>query len=261
MEIIRSRQNSFVKQLIKLAAHRRERVKTRQTLLIGTHLIDAAAKAGFPLQKILIAEHHENRQEITQLIQRCQTPCLLLDSNLFTDIEQSPSSAGILALADIPDQAEPATQGFCLLLEDIQDPGNVGSILRTAAGAGVDQVWLTPNCADIWSPKVLRAGMGAHFLIPTLEHINAQDLLGRFHGEIISTSLQESHSLYDSKLQGSLVLIMGNEGNGVSSELTALSTQRIHIPMATDLESLNVAAATAICLFERKRQVLHSAGG
>lgn len=256
MEIIRSRQNPLAKQLIKLAESRRERLKTRQTLLIGTHLIQASLDAGWQLQRILACEGHELRPEIAALLAASPCPTTYLAADLFAEVEQAPSSAGIMALAAIPAAVPPRKDGCCLLLDGVQDPGNVGSILRTAVAAGVDQVWLTPGCADIWSPKVLRAGMGAHFAASLAERINLEDALATFQGPLLVTSLDESTSLYDCDLRGDLILAMGSEGAGVSQELLARANQRIRIPMAGPVESLNVAAAAAICLFERLRQRL-----
>jgi TrmH family RNA methyltransferase len=255
MEIIRSRQNPLAKQLIKLVESRRERHKARQTLLIGTHLIESALSAGWPLEKLLVCEGEEHRAEIAALLMRRSTPALMLDRALFAEIEQTPSTTGLLALTTLPATPTVQRDGFCLLLEGVQDPGNVGSILRTAAAAGVNQVWLTNGCADVWSPKVLRAGMGAHFLLPLIEHVTLEEVLPEFNGTIAVTTLENADSLYATDFRGNLVLALGSEGGGVSDALQAAATQRLHIPMHNDVESLNVAAAAAICLFERVRQM------
>lgn len=258
MEIIRSRQNPLVKHLIKLAENRRERIKTRQTLLVGTHLVEAAGGAAWPIERMLVAAGQEDRPEIARLIATSPAPVTLLAADLFAEVEQTPSTTGLLALAAIPEAPALARAGCCLLLDGIQDPGNVGSILRTAVAAGVDQVWLTPGCADAWSPKVLRAGMGAHFLLPVIERVEPLEALAAFQGPLLVTTLQESVSLYDCDLGGNLVIALGSEGGGVSPELLARAQVRIRIPMAGPVESLNVAAAAAICLFERMRQGLPS---
>lgn len=256
MEIIRSRQNPLVKHLIKLAEHRRERLKSRQTLLIGSHLVRAAMDAQWPIETVLCCEGHESRGEITALLSQPNHRHILLDAELFQAIEQAPSSTGVMALASIPGEPAIATTGLCLLLENLQDPGNVGTILRTAAAAGVNQVWLTPGCADIWSPKVLRAGMGAHFHLGLCERIDTDTALQQFNGALCVTTLENATSLYATDLRDSLVLALGSEGSGISPALANRATKRIHIPMAAGIESLNVAAAAAICLFERRRQTL-----
>lgn len=256
MEIIRSRQNPLVKQLIKLAEKRRERVSTQQTLLIGTHLVSAALAANWPLLRLLVCQGEDQRPEIASLLALATCPVLSLAPELFAEIEQAPSTSGLIALVPLPATSPLRRSGCCLLLEGIQDPGNVGAILRTAVAAGVDQVWLTPGCADIWSPKVLRAGMGAHFLLQMIERIDLDEALNGFTGPILVTALQNATSLYESELPEDLVLAFGSEGQGASPALLAHATSRVSIPMAGPVESLNVAAAVAICLFERHRQRL-----
>ncbi|MCC2639154.1 MAG: hypothetical protein K0Q68_2873 [Moraxellaceae bacterium] len=259
MEVIRSRQNPLVKQLIKLAEKRRERANAQQSLLIGTHLVSAALAARWPLQRLLVCEGEDRRPEIASLLSQAPCPVLSLAPELFAEIEQTPSTSGLIALIPLPERPSLRQSGCCLLLESVQDPGNVGAILRTAAAAGVDQVWLTTGSADIWSPKVLRAGMGAHFLLQMIEHIDLDVALANFPGPVLVTALQDAHSLYESALPESLVLAFGSEGRGASPALLAHATARVSIPMAGPVESLNVAAAVAICLFERHRRRL-SAG-
>lgn len=256
MEIIRSRQNPLVKQLIKLAENRRERLKSQQTLLVGTHLVQAALEAGWPVERLLVAAGEEGRAEVADLVAATRAPVTLLAPELFAEIEQTPSTTALLALVPIPRPATPQASGCCLLLDGVQDPGNVGSILRTAVAAGVDQVWLTHGCADAWSPKVLRAGMGAHFQLPVIERVEVDAALDAFEGPLLATSLEESTSLYACDLRGSLVLALGSEGAGLSPGVLARADHRIRIPMAGPVESLNVAAAAAVCLFERLRQRL-----
>jgi TrmH family RNA methyltransferase len=140
------------------------------------------------------------------------------------------------------------------LLEDIQDPGNLGSILRSAAAAGCDAVFLSQGCADVWSAKVLRAGMGGHFLLSLQEVADLPAVAAQFKGKLLATSLSAYTSLYNCDLQGSLAFAVGNEGAGLSARLMQFATQQIKIPMPGKVESLNVAAATAVCLFEAARQ-------
>ncbi len=255
MDIIRSRQNALVKKLVKLANHRRTRLELGETLLIGTHLVAAARDAQWPLQQLLLREGSENKPEIADLLASVHAPVTLLASELFDAIEQLPSSSGLLALADIATTPSPSMRGFCLLLDRVQDPGNVGSILRSAAAAGVDQVWLSTGCADAWSPKVIRAAMGAHFFLPLIERIDSEAALAAFDGALAITTLDRATSLYQTDLTGNVVLALGAEGSGVSSDLAEHASLRLHIPMQPGIESLNVAAAAAICLFERRRQL------
>jgi TrmH family RNA methyltransferase len=139
----------------------------------------------------------------------------------------------------------------------VQDPGNVGSMLRTAAAAGCDQVLLSRTCAFAWSPKVLRAGQGAHFLTRVAEDVDLPAWLGGFRadgGLAVATVAHDGADLYAARLQLPLALAIGNEGSGLSDALTTACDLRLTIPIATGSESLNAAAAAAIVLFEARRQ-------
>ena len=255
MDTLRSRQNPLFKQLLKLSESRRERLKQRQTLLVGTHLLASALDAGWPLQRLLLRESDGHADEVQALLARAHdVPRTALAPELFEAVEQLPSSTGLMALVAVPSPPAPRRDGGVVALDGVQDPGNVGSILRTCAAAGVDEVWLSPACADAWSPRVLRAAMGAHCVLPVIERLPLAPALAAFGGRRAITALDASTDLYDTALAGDLALVLGAEGAGVSDELVALADLRLRIPMAPGVESLNVGAAAAVCLFERLRQ-------
>lgn len=254
MDVIQSRQNPLIKTCSKLASNRRERLKSGLSLLDGPHLLAAALDAGQVPQKVLVAQGAAHKPEITALIARLSVSTVYVADSLFAELSELESSSGLLAVWPIPAPPEPLRAGLVLALDGVQDPGNVGAILRTAAAAGVEQVWLSAACADVYSPKVLRAGMGAHFMLPLIERAVLPDLLQAFAGQRAVTALDGSISLYAADLCGSLALVMGSEGQGVSAEVLALANLRVRIPMRAGLESLNVGAAAAICLYERVRQ-------
>ena len=161
----------------------------------------------------------------------------------------------MIALIDTPAHKPiPAQMDCCVVLEDIQDPGNLGSILRSAAAAGCDAVFLSKGCADVWSPKVLRGGMGGHFALSVHERVDLLTVAAEFPGKLLAASLHAKTSLYDCKLGGKLAFAVGNEGTGLSPTLLAAVNQQVVIPMPGNMESLNVAAAASICLFEAVRQ-------
>ncbi|SMC24799.1 RNA methyltransferase, TrmH family [Andreprevotia lacus DSM 23236] len=254
MELIQSTQNPLYKLAGKLATHRRDRLKQGLMLLDGTHLVAAALDAGLALQHVLVTQAAINNPECVALVKRADARVHLLDEPLFATLSELPSLTGMLAIAAMPAPATPQRGGLVLALDGVQDPGNVGSILRTALAAGVGQVWLSPGCADVWSPKVLRAGMGAQFVLALHERANLPALLAAFDGPVAATLLEGSVDLYDADLRGNLALVLGAEGQGVSPDIAALATLRLRIPMAPGIESLNVGAAAAICLYERVRQ-------
>ena len=141
-----------------------------------------------------------------------------------------------------------------ILLDGVQDPGNVGAILRTAAAAGVGQALLSPGCAAAWSPKVLRAGQGAHFALAIHEDADLGAFMADYRGTTAVTCLDDATPLYDACWDGPLAWVFGAEGQGVRGELLAAARLRIRIPMPGAVESLNVAAAAAVCLFEALRR-------
>ena len=254
MKIIQSRDNPFFKELVKLTASARNRNKVGQTLLDGAHLLRAYLDAGWSPRHVLLNAAALQDGEITALLDRIPAvPVMQLDEKLFAQLSELKTPTGLLALIDLPTPVT-AVSHFALLLEDIQDPGNLGSMLRTAAAAGCDAVFLSPGCADAWSPKVLRAAMGGHFCLAIHERQDLLQVASEFHGTLLATSLHATRSLYQCDLTGNVAFMMGNEGAGLSDPLLALATQTVIIPMPGRVESLNAAAATAICLFEAVRQ-------
>ncbi len=140
------------------------------------------------------------------------------------------------------------------MLEDIQDPGNLGSILRSAAAAGMQHVFLSAHSVHAWSPRVLRAGMGAHFMLRIYEQCDLPALARGFKGKVIATSQRAKNSVFDADVAGNVAFVFGNEGAGMSAALAAAAHEVVAIPMPGNVESLNIAAAAAVCLFERVRQ-------
>ena len=253
---ISSRDNPFFKSLLKLSASTRERRELGQTLLDGPHLLRAYLDAGGTPRHLLVNETGLQGAEIAALLDACgDVPRTMLDDGLFTQISELKTPNGLLSLIDIPQAKVEVTHSqFALLLEEVQDPGNLGSILRSAAAAGCDAVFLSPGCADAWSPRVLRAGMGGHFVLSISESMNLLEVAAEFTGKTMAASLQASTSLYDSNLRGKLAFAIGNEGAGLSTALLNAAQQHFIIPMPGKVESLNAAAATAVCLFEAVRQ-------
>jgi len=252
---ITSADNPQFKLLKKIAGTSRERRKLGQTLLDGVHLLQALADTQGELHLLALRAGAETAPEIAQCVSRfSDTPMIVLSEALFDSLSPVEHPTGLLGLMPIP---QPPHHRFdcCVLLENIQDPGNLGSILRTAAAAGADAVYLSPGCAEAWSPKVLRAGMGAHFALAIHEQQELAGLTDQFDA-VFATSLPATHSIYACDLTGKVAFLFGNEGAGLSPALLAAATRPITIPMPGNIESLNVAAAVAVCLFERVRQLL-----
>lgn len=250
---ITSRDNAVFKQLKKLADNKRERSKTGQTLLDGVHLIESYWQA-FGVPELLVISEGKSTLEAVDLMQQlADVHTTMFPTLMFAELTPVVNSTGILALVNVPKVKVPATVNFALMLEDIQDPGNLGSILRTALGAGVDIVYLSKGCTDVWSPKCLRGGQGAQFYLPIVEGVDIVESLKVFNGNSYAATLA-GDSLYDYDLTQPTAFVIGNEGAGLSKRAVDAADYQVSIPMHHKLESLNAAAATAICLFERKRQ-------
>lgn len=262
MRPVSSRDNPLVKHLHALATSARERRKAGEALLDGAHLIAAALDHGFPLKRVVFSDSAAQRTEAADLLARVSgnVDCVSLNDTLFAHVSPVDSPSGILALIDIPAQAQDAAQvptGNVVVLDGVQDPGNLGTILRTAAAAGVADVLLTAGCAQAWSPKVLRAGMGAHFVVRIREHAEVLSVLRAFSGVKLATALAPgARPLYELDLAAPVAWMFGAEGQGLSPALLQAADALLTIPMQEGIESLNVGAAAAICLFEQRRQVL-----
>lgn len=258
MKFITSTENPVFRRMKKLAQSARGRRKTGHALLDGVHLLQAYLGTGGVPVGVAVTETGLHHPEIAAQLQRLPSAVavMVLPEALYTQLSSLESPSGVLSEIAIP-QSTPDTLGqVCALLEDIQDPGNLGSILRSAAASGVDTVYLSPRCADAWSPRVLRAAMGAHFAVRIVEDTQLAALAQRLPQPVIATSLQASTSLFELALAGPVAFVLGNEGAGVSPELLAAASQHVFIPMPGAVESINVAAAAAVCFFERTRQAL-----
>lgn len=256
MKHISSRDNPLVKHLHALATSARERREAGQTLLDGAHLLDVALDQGLRPTQVVLAEGAQARPEIAALLARCSSEdVVVLPERLFAHVSPVDAPSGVLAVLALPAPVlTPLRQEDCVVLDGVQDPGNLGTILRTAAAVGVTQVILTPGCAQAWAPRVLRAAMGAHFLLEIREGADAGSALADFDGAIIATELRDSEELYALDLTRPVAWLFGSEGQGLSRGVAALATRRVRIPMPGGMESLNVGVAAGVCLFEQLRQ-------
>ena len=257
MQRITSRQNPRLREVARLIAHARDRRKAGRCVLEGEHLVEVYRQRFGAPETLLVAEDALDRPAVAALAARDAESVLILPPALFRDLATLPAGVGLLAVVATPQPAHSTAGNFCLLLEDVQDPGNVGSMLRSAAAAGVGQVLLSRHCAFAWSPKVLRAGQGAHFQVDIHEDVDLVAWAGAFRasgGALAAMVVAGGTDLFAASLPHRLALAIGNEGAGLSEPLLAHATHRLTIPMPGGTESLNAAAAAAVCLFEVVRQ-------
>lgn len=262
MKLISSRDNPEFKRLRQLIDSARARRTERLTVLDGAHLVRAALEHSRTFSTVF-ASAGEREDEIKALLARLPEASLrLLDPALMASVSAANPSHALLATLEFeaPQQAADPARDW-LVLDGVQDAGNVGTLMRSAAAAGIDQVLLGPGCAQAWSPKVLRAAMGAHFCVSIYEVADLPRELGRYRGRVAATRLDGATDLYQIDLRAPLAWVFGAEGQGVSPEVARCAALGVHIPMQPGIESLNVAAAAAICLFEQRRQRTESISG
>lgn len=253
-DLITSRDNPLFKRLKKLAESARERRETRTTLLDGEHLIAAYLDArGQPLSLLHAASCSPAVWQ--PLAGRCAgAKVVAFSDGLFAELSPVDTPAGIMAEAAWLELKSAETIPLVLLLEDIQDPGNLGSLLRSAAAAGATLAVLSKGCADAWSPKALRGGQGAQFVLPLLLRADLAAWIETAGLPVWALALGGGQSVFELDLTGPAGLLVGNEGAGLSESVLSLATGRVTIPMPGRVESLNAAAAAAIALFEAVRQ-------
>lgn len=253
-EQITSTQNERVKLVFSLQNRPRARRKERKIALEGTRLVgDAIQRKSKPLFALYEPDTVDynllaNLQNLSGVTLYSVTPEVL------KHVSDTQQPQGIIAVFPLPIPKMPRTAERVLILDEIRDPGNMGTILRTAAASGVQAVLLSPGCVDPYNPKVLRAGMGAHFRLPIIEASWPE--IAAFTAETdIYLAAGDGDAQYfavDWKRRWSLVI--GNEAHGVGASAQYLQATRLSIPMDSDTESLNAAIASAVILFEAQRQ-------
>jgi TrmH family RNA methyltransferase len=258
MKTVSSRDNAFYKDLKQLATSSQARRKAGRSLLDGVHLCQSWLDLkGLPAHCV-VSEEALSNPEVAGIVGRVEAGRGLvtaLPEALFGAISQVEHGINIVFVVDTPMPQAPAVlTESAVLLDGVQDPGNVGSILRSAGAAGIRQVWCSPGTAFCWSPKVLRAAMGAHFVLEIYENADLAALVRDATVPVLATSGYAADCLYDVELAGPVAWVLGHEGQGVSETLLNLASRRVAVPHAGQVESLNVAACAAVCFFEQLRQ-------
>lgn len=251
---ISSRDNPIFKRLKRLAESVRARREARMTLLDGEHLLAAYCDAGGSPHTLVRATSFD-AGKFTDLAARCpRAKTIVLPDAMFADLAPVAAPTGVLAEAAwLAPSASDATP-LVLVLEDIQDPGNLGSMLRSGAAAGATLAVLSKGCHDPWSPKALRGGQGAQFVLPLRLGTDLAAWLNEFAGRSVALALAEDSDFYALDLTGPLALVVGNEGAGLSAAVRDAASVRAQIPMTGRVESLNASAALAVASFEAMRQ-------
>ncbi|MEM1278877.1 MAG: RNA methyltransferase [Cyanobacteria bacterium P01_H01_bin.152] len=260
--MLTSLKNPWIKTLRKLhqAKYRRQQ---QQFLLEGTHLLEEAVATRYPLAAVCATLTWQHRhpalwQQLKRSTQRQET----VSPEVLAAIATTQTPDGVVAIAATPTFTQLIQQPVLgLALEDIQDPGNVGTVIRTAAAVGSDGIWLSQHSVDLTHPKVLRASAGQWFRLPKQTGPDLSTQLSTWRGQgcqILALAATGAVPYWQLDLTVPTVLVLGNEGAGLSTTAIAAADQTIAIPMMNDVESLNVGVAAAVVLFEAWRQRQHS---
>ena len=243
-EIIRSKDNQKIKTLRKLK-QKKFRVKTGQFLIEGQHLIDEALSCHQTIETVIIAENYTGKTTYPSQTITVSEPVMATLSSLETP-------PGIMAVIQyVPKESK---NERVLMLENIQDPGNMGTLIRSAAAFNFDTIYVSENSVDVFSDKVLRSTQGALFHV-NVETANLLDVVKSFEGRVYVTALQDATFIDSVKtIEESVAVVLGNEGSGVSDELLSVVENRLKIEMVPNIESLNVAIAGSIIMHHFKRE-------
>ena len=261
MQVITSKDNELVKHIRKLK-DKKYRDESNEFIIEGTNLIEEAVKEKAKIKKVIICENTTKTYEMPTNIRLeiAKYECIYVSEKIFNLITQVTNPQGIMAIVEKKAKEDEIdyTQDLIVMLDDIQDPGNLGTILRTIDSIGLKQIIVSKETADAFNPKVVRSTMGAIFRIKIIESENliyTIKNIKKHHFKLIVTSLQTDNTIYDINYNKKIIVI-GNEGNGVSKEIQDMADEKIKIPMLGKTESLNASVATGIVLYEYVRQKL-----
>lgn len=259
---ITSSSNSTIKE-IKSLYRKKERWAKKMFLVEGTKMVEECIDNNYPIENIIYSEELFNKRGGEALFNKINTHNRLIyvPNKLYREISDTESPQGILAtvrfrLRSIKD-IRLSTKPFMLLLDEVQDPGNMGTIIRTGDAFGIDGIIVTEGCVDIYNPKVVRATMGSIFRMPIYHELDGIKVIEEFKRnniKIYSTSLEGSEYIQKVNLKDASVIIIGNESKGVSKSLESLADNLVKIPMLGEAESLNAAIASSIIMYEAMRQ-------
>ena len=251
MQVISSKDNEIIKSIKKLKDKKYRDIENAY-IIEGIKLLKEAIAEKADIKQIIICDDCEKTEEIAKY------ECSYVTSKVFNYLTEVKTPQGILAvIGKTPkDQEIDYTQDIIVALDDIQDPGNLGTILRTVDSIGLNQILVSKETADSFNPKVVRSTMGAIFRVKVIECGNLTEKLkeARKHKyKVVVSSLQTNNSVYDIDYKKKLIVI-GNEANGVKKEIQEMADEKIKIPMLGKTESLNASVATGIILYEYVRQ-------
>jgi RNA methyltransferase, TrmH family len=257
--MITSVHNPKIQAVRKLLTQAKERHQQGAFAVEGVRMAEEAMRSGWEAQLVLYTEQLDERgQRVVQGFSSRSVPVELVSESVMKALSETDTPQGLLVVLAQKNLRIPTSPHFLVILDGVRDPGNLGTILRSAAAAGVQALLLTPGCVDAWSPKVVRSAMGAHFRLPILRMSWTEIRQTLTHPEnsmriyLADSATGLAYTLADFK--SPVALIVGGEAAGAGTEAASLAESRVHIPMPGGSESLNAAVAASLLLFEVVRQ-------
>jgi len=253
MPIISSISNPCIQQVKKLLSSAGEREKQGLMVLEGDHVCgEFLRQTGLHFEQFFYTEKFVSTQAFSKF--SAEKNGIMVSEKVLKAISDSKTPSGMAAVAKIPKQLAQENYSFCFALDRVQDPGNVGTIIRTAAAFGVSAIFLSSGCADVWSPKVLRSAQGGHFYLNLFPNFDLRKLPKVFRGKIFTTDTK-GVSVFQTDLSGPVCFLLGNEGGGISSAIKKMATKTLSIPLQNNFESLNVGIAAGIFCAEKTKKI------
>ena len=258
--MITSSQNPKLKLVRTLQGRAKERREANAFVVEGVRLVEEAVKADWQFEFVLFSDGLSERgKELVKTLTANQIEVEETSGDLLQNLSETETPQGILAVLPLSNLPIPDSPNFVLIPDQIRDPGNLGTLLRTAAAAGAQAALLPPETTDAFAPKVLRAGMGAHFRLPI--HSMTWDEIREYIKDLqIYLADMNGRSCWETDLRQPLALVIGGEAEGASEEARKLTAQKIAIPMPGNIESLNAGVAGSVLMFEVVRQRKYTAG-
>lgn len=261
MQTITSKDNELIKHIRKLK-DKKYRDESNEYVVEGVKLVEEAVKENAKIKQIIVCEDTTRTYEIPThiMLEIAKYECISVSDKIFNITTQVTNPQGIMAIIgkNAQDAQIDYTQDIIVALDDVQDPGNLGTILRTVDSIGLNQIIVSKGTADAFNSKVVRSTMGAIFRIKIIEVENlAQAIkeMRKHHFKLMVTSLQTENSIYDIDFNKKIIVI-GNEANGVSKEIQDMADEKAKIPMLGRTESLNASVAAGVVMYEYVRQKL-----
>jgi len=258
VQLITSKENNTIKDIKKLK-EKKYRSEAGRFIIEGFRFVEEGLKSSFTIDKVVVRESvlDKFKEKFADYINANEEKIFVVSDSIFKGISSTENSQGVLAVVRMDNEVHESKDGIYILIDKVQDPGNLGTIIRTAHSAGCTGIIMTKGTVDLYNEKTLRSTMGSIFNITIIHENEELEFTKKLLNEkynLVCSSLQTDKNFYEVDLVENAIIAVGNEGNGISDEVMNLATKKVKIPMLGNAESLNVAIAASIMIYEGVRQ-------